>query len=89
MIRSEDSLFPNSIFWNITHYYTGRAIDTMAVGLEGWGLDRLLNLLVGPTTASQANLWNVFGRRRSARDVSAAERQQIEEAVSTRYPSVP
>lgn len=81
MIRSEDSLFPNSIFWNITHYYTGRAIDTMAVGLEGWGLDRLLNLLVGPTTASQANLWNVFGRRRSARDVSAAERQQIEEAL--------
>ncbi|EEC13576.1 hypothetical protein IscW_ISCW021706, partial [Ixodes scapularis] len=81
VIRSEDSLLPNSVYLDAKHYIAGYAYDTFALSYEGWGVDKLLNALVGPQPGSTRNLWNVLSRRRFTRDTSTQERKNIEDAL--------
>lgn len=81
MIRSHDSFLPRNCYLLMKDYVAGQSHDTLAVSFESWGLDRLLNGLVGPQPGSTKSLWNIFGRRRFPRDASAKERKEIEDAL--------
>ncbi|KAH9366387.1 hypothetical protein HPB48_018148 [Haemaphysalis longicornis] len=81
MIRSHDSFLPRNCYLHMKDYIAGRSHDTLALSFESWGLDRLINGLVGPQPGSTKSLWDILGRRRFPRDASAKERKEIEDAL--------
>ncbi|KAH6941088.1 hypothetical protein HPB50_013286 [Hyalomma asiaticum] len=81
MIRSHDSYLPRNLYINMKDYVAGHSTDTVAFSFESWGLDKVLNRLIGPQPGSTKNLWNIMGRRRFPRDASAKERKEIEDAL--------
>ncbi|KAL3194887.1 hypothetical protein MRX96_045799 [Rhipicephalus microplus] len=81
MIRSHDSYLPRNLYIVMKDYVAGHSTETVAFSFESWGLDKLLNRLVGPQPGSSKNLWNFMGRRRFPRDASAKERKEIEDAL--------
>ncbi|KAH7971477.1 hypothetical protein HPB49_024500 [Dermacentor silvarum] len=81
MIRSHDSYLPRNLYISMKDYVAGHSTDTVAFSFESWGLDKVLNRLVGPEPGSTKNLWNFMGRRRFPRDHSELERKDIEDAL--------
>ncbi|XP_077550151.1 vitellogenin-6-like [Haemaphysalis longicornis] len=81
MIRSHDSYLPRNGYLAMKDYVAGKSHDTFAFSFESWGLDRLINRLVGPQPGSTKSLWDIFGRRRFPRDALAKERKEIEDAL--------
>ncbi|XP_065290068.1 vitellogenin-6-like [Dermacentor albipictus] len=81
MIRSRDSYLPRNLQVSMKDYMAGHTHDTMAVSFESWGMDKLLNHLVGPQPGSTKNIWNFMGRRRFPRDASVDERGHIDDAL--------
>lgn len=81
MIRSRDSYLPRNLHVSMKDYMAGHTHDTVAFSFESWGMDKLLNQLLGPQPGSTKNIWNFMGRRRFPRDASADERQHIDDAL--------
>ncbi|KAH6941089.1 hypothetical protein HPB50_013287 [Hyalomma asiaticum] len=81
VIRSEDSFLPHSIYASTQAYAAGNVYELFALSFEQWGLDRLVNALLGPHPGSTRNLWNVLGRRRFTRSDSETSRKHVEQAV--------
>ncbi|KAG0413553.1 hypothetical protein HPB47_009286, partial [Ixodes persulcatus] len=80
-IRADDSYLPREVYLGFKHYYSGASYETASLWFESWGMDKLLNRVVGPHSGSTTNMWNVFGRRRFPRDASAKELKEIEDAL--------
>lgn len=80
VLRSEDSFLPHMIYASSQLYGAGNVYELFALSFEQWGLDRLVNALVGPLPGSTRNLWNVLGRRRFTRNASETNRKHIEQA---------
>ncbi|CAN8004231.1 unnamed protein product, partial [Ixodes hexagonus] len=80
-VRADDSYLPRDMFLGVKDYFSGRSFDTVSMWFESWGMDKLLNSVVGPQPGSSKNLWNVFGRRRFTRDASAKELNEVEAAL--------
>ncbi|KAK8788260.1 hypothetical protein V5799_021965, partial [Amblyomma americanum] len=81
IIRSEDSFLPHNIYASSQVYGAGNVYEVFALTFEQWGLDRLVNALVGPRPGSTWNLWNILGRRRFTREASETNRKHIEQAL--------
>ncbi|KAH7971372.1 hypothetical protein HPB49_022947 [Dermacentor silvarum] len=81
MIRSRDSYLPRNLHVSMKDYMAGHTHDTAAISFESWGMDKLLNQLLGPQPTSTKNIWNFMGRRRFPREASADERQHIDDAL--------
>ncbi|KAH7936098.1 hypothetical protein HPB52_018198 [Rhipicephalus sanguineus] len=82
LIRSRDSYLPRSLRVDMKDYMAGHTHDTLAFSFESWGMDKLLDRLVGPQPGSTKNIWNFVGRRRFPRDASSDERERIEDLLS-------
>ncbi|CAN8004225.1 unnamed protein product, partial [Ixodes hexagonus] len=80
-IRADDSYLPRNLYIGANDYVHSDSFDTVSLSFESWGLDMLLNRMVGPEPGSNRNLWNVFGRRRFTRDTSAKELKEVEDAL--------
>lgn len=81
IIRSEDSFLPHSVYATTQAYAAGNVYEVFALSFEQWGLDRLVNALLGPHPGSTRNLWNVLGRRRFTRSDSETSRKHVEQAL--------
>nr|ABK40086.2 heme lipoprotein precursor [Amblyomma americanum] len=81
VIRSHDSYFPRNLYINMKDYIAGHSTDTLSLSFESWGMDKLLNKLVGPQPGSSKSIWDFMGRRRFPRDASAKERKEIEDSL--------
>lgn len=84
-IQAEDSNLPRSLYLAAKDYHSGFSFKTIGLSFEQWGLDKLVRQLLGPKPGSTRNLFNVMGRRRFAREASAEDRKEIEDAVSIYY----
>ncbi|CAN8004229.1 unnamed protein product, partial [Ixodes hexagonus] len=80
-IRADDSYLPRQVYLGAKDYFDGRSFDTVSLWFESWGMDKLLDSVLGPQPGSSKNLWNVFGRRRFTRDASAKEFKEVEDAL--------
>lgn len=80
-VRADDSYLPREVYFSAKDYFHGRSFESVSLKFESWGLDKLLNQVVGPQPGSTKNLWNVFGRRRFTRDASAKDLKEVEAAV--------
>ncbi|KAM7286899.1 vitellogenin-6-like [Ixodes scapularis] len=81
MVRADDSYLPRDVYVSVKDYMSGHSLSTATLWFENWGMDKLLNHVVGPQPGSSKNLWNVFGRRRFTRDASAKELKEVEDAL--------
>ncbi|XP_037288514.2 vitellogenin-6 [Rhipicephalus microplus] len=81
IIRSEDSFLPHSVYASTQAYAAGNVYEVFALSFEQWGMDRLVNALLGPSPGSTRNLWNVLGRRRFTRSDSETSRKHVEQAL--------
>lgn len=85
MILAEDSNLPRSLYLAAKDYHSGYSFRRFGLSFEQWGLDKLVHQLLGPKPRSTRNLFNVMGRRRFAREASAEDRKETEDAVSIYY----
>ncbi|XP_050042262.1 vitellogenin-6-like [Dermacentor andersoni] len=81
VLRSEDSFLPQSIYAATQAYAAGNVYEVFALSFEQWGLDRLVNALLGPRPGSTKTLWNVLSRPRFTRSTSETNRKHIEQAL--------
>ncbi|KAH8035348.1 hypothetical protein HPB51_004589 [Rhipicephalus microplus] len=77
IIRSEDSFLPHSVYASTQAYAAGNVYEVFALSFEQWGMDRLVNALLGPSPGSTRNLWNVLGRQRFTRSDSETSRKHL------------
>uniref|UniRef100_A0A6B0VFW3 Putative vitellogenin n=1 Tax=Ixodes ricinus TaxID=34613 RepID=A0A6B0VFW3_IXORI len=80
-VRADDSYLPREVYFSAKDYFHGHSFESVSLKFESWGLDKLLNQVVGPQPGSTKNLWNVFGRRRFTRDASAKDIKEVEDAL--------
>ncbi|XP_040076514.1 vitellogenin-4-like [Ixodes scapularis] len=84
LVRADDSYLPRGVYLGVQDYFGGHSSNTVSLTFENWGLDKLLNRVLGPHPGSTTNMWNVFGRRRFTRDASVKEIKEVEDALPVR-----